>query len=82
MINTDATPALLFVLWFRERRGCRWRKVAQCSTRAECVNLMRGKGEYWLAEIRPGTLAASLAAGDTDDSAATDARPADAKPGP
>jgi hypothetical protein len=61
-MNIATEPVLLYVLWHRLKRGEKWRKVAQCSTRAEVVNLIRSSGEWWLAEVRTADLANSLLA--------------------
>ncbi|VTR94209.1 unnamed protein product [Gemmata massiliana] len=68
--DTDSLIAesiLLHVLWYRSGRGHKWRKIGQRVTRAECVNLMHGSGEFWLAEIREPSLAGTLLDGFADN---------------
>jgi hypothetical protein len=54
------SPVLLFIVWFRRRRGEKWQKVAQVGTRAEASNVSRGSGDYYIAEVRPPAPAAGL----------------------
>jgi hypothetical protein len=65
-LNTTE-PVLLYVLWHRAGRGQKWRKVARCSTRAEALNLARGSGDYWIAEVRSADLANTLFPDDAAD---------------
>lgn len=51
---------LLFVLWHRVNKDAKWCKVVSSPTRAECVRAIKGRGEYWLAEIWDEDLANTL----------------------
>ena len=60
LLSKPAPKPLLFVVWFRRRRGEKWKKVAQCGTSAEANDHCRGSGDYWVAEIREPQLATGL----------------------
>jgi len=61
--GTDALLAkplpipVLFIVWYRQGKGYRWRKAGRYSTHAEAMAATGGKGDWHIAPLHDSTLA-------------------------
>lgn len=48
--SNEAGP-VLFLIWFRERTGCPWRKAGRVTTYTEALTVIGGSGDWHVQPV-------------------------------